>query len=85
MRYADTVEDEDILDTVAAALADDEADALAGGVDPSTVAERMGVSTNAAVENMVRLAEWGDLRRVDGINPETLQPRTSYLPTEADR
>jgi hypothetical protein len=72
----------EILDAVEAALDDDETDAFEGGVHPSTVADRLSVSEGAAQSHMSELANRGELRRVDGINPETTQPRTSYLPTD---
>lgn len=72
--------DDDIVAAVEQALEDGERDLCAGGVAPPVVAERVGLKESWVRERCSRLAEEGRLQAVDGVAPDTLQPRTGYLP-----
>jgi biotin operon repressor len=76
------IDDAEILEVVDAALAEGNTDLLDGGVHASTVAERLGYDRSSISTHLRQLEERGELVRVNGIDPETLEPRTSFLPAD---
>lgn len=59
-------------------------DALGGGVPACAVADELDVWTNTAREQLQAGVEHGRLERVQGADPGTLQPRTSFIPTSSE-
>jgi len=73
---------DDVTDAVADALADDRRDAAAGGVHAEAVAEYLTVSPSTTAKYLRDLYDRGELARLDGLKPGTIQNRTSYLPAD---
>lgn len=73
--------DDELVAAIEAALADGERDLCAGGVAPAVLAARVGLKESWVRERCNRLEEEGRLQAVDGVAPDTLQPRTGYLPS----
>jgi len=82
-RYAHHGPDE-YVDAVETLYAQDETDAMNGGVPPVAVARRLGVSKSAADTALRALVDEGRLERCHGMVPGSLQQRISYAPADDD-
>lgn len=74
------VSDDDLVEEIEAAVAEGERDLCAGGVAASVLADRLDRSVSQMRRRCRRLVEDGQLIAVDGVDRESLQPRTGYLP-----
>lgn len=70
-RYLEAVED---------ALEDGCTDIAEGGVPPQEIADRVDGDLKSVRRHLRRLVKAGKLEQVNGANPDTLRPRTSYFP-----
>jgi len=80
--------DEEILAAVHDALDAGERDLMAGGIPLQPVADRVPASRSWVHKRLCDLVDRGLLTAVYGADPETYEPRKSYLPPghpEADR
>ena len=55
-------------------------DIAEGGVPTCEIARELGKPLSSTRNLIGEAADTGSIRRVNGINPETLRPRVSYLP-----
>jgi len=72
------------LKAVESALEDGCTDAAEGGVPPQEVAERLDSDIKSVRRHLRRLVEEGCIKKVHGVDPETLRPRNSYVPLDTD-
>lgn len=70
------------LAAVETILQDGDNDALAGGASVPAVAAELEISEDAANNRLVALQDQGQLVKVWGADPETGQPRKSFIPPE---
>ena len=75
--------DEEVLAAVRDAVDAGETDLLDGGVTIESVAKRTGHAVATAEHRLRELARDGKLVRVRGANPETYEPRWTYLPPDS--
>lgn len=73
--------DDEFVAAIEAAVDDGERDLCAGGVAPPVLAARVGLEVSWVRKRCRHLADEGRLQAVDGVDAESLQPRTGYLPT----
>lgn len=71
---------EEVMAVIEAKVAAGERDLMEGGVSSVAIAGELGISDGLAGEDLRRLMNQDDVARVRGVNPETLEPRPSYLP-----
>ena len=72
------------IEAVEEALEDGCTDAAEGGVSPTEIAIRVDGDLDSVRRHLRRLVKDGQLEQVQGANPDTLRPRTSYLPKNDD-
>ena len=59
-------------------------DPAEGGVPPSEIADRVECDIKSVRRHLRRLVEEGCIKKVHGVDPETLRPRNSYVPLDTD-
>lgn len=70
------------VEAVEEALEEGCVDAADGGVPVQEIAHRVGSSYPSVRRHLDRLVAANRLRSVSGVDPETLRPRKSYIPTD---
>lgn len=82
--WLDETPDELLIAVIGAATEEGVTDGLGGGVTPDDVQaalpEAHELSQSRVKARLRDLADEGALERVEGIDPETLRPRSSYKP-----
>lgn len=74
------VSDDELVAEIEAAIEDGDRDLCAGGVAVPVLAERLDRSLSHVRRRCNRLVEAGCLVAVDGVDRESWEPRTGYLP-----
>lgn len=72
--------DDDLVGEIEAAVEDGERDLCAGGVAVSVLAERLDRTPGQVRRRCKRLVETGRLIEADGVDRDSYQPRTGFLP-----
>jgi len=78
--HPNTVESREVRAAVEDLVAEDECDALAGGIASRTVAEYLDVHISTAQNHLTALEEAGELVSVWGVGPRG--PRKGWLPPD---
>ena len=74
--------DPEIITAVREAYLEDDVDEVTGAVHPSTVAERVDLSTSNAYRRCRRIADKGLLETVSGFDMEVSRTRIGYVALE---
>lgn len=78
----ESITDEDVLATLRELYESGRRDDLGGGVHPYRVADALEAAPRDIYRRLAELERAGAVESVQGVSPDSREPRTSYVPAE---